>query len=96
MAIHDDAKLPTDAQRRNLSNMLYFAFLEIRVLGLKGKSAQAADLADAFHNLPLGMWSDSFSLRFFCDCFLQSYQQKYPEHPTNYVAMLDEIIAMQV
>jgi hypothetical protein len=95
MAKHDDAKLPTDAQRRSLCDMLYYALLEMRLLGWEGKSAQAADLADAFHNLPQGMWSDSFSLRSFRDSFLLAYQQKYPERSTNYLAMVDEIMAMQ-
>jgi hypothetical protein len=93
MAIHVDAKLPTDPQRRSLSKMLSFAIIEIRFLGWEGKSEQAADLADAFHNLPLDMWSDSFSLSYFRDCFLKAYQQKYPERSTNYVAMVDEIMA---
>ncbi len=93
MANEADAKLPTDAQRRSLSKMLSFAIIEMRFLGYAGKTEQAADLADAFHNLPLDMWSDSFSWSFFRDCFLKAYQQKYPEISTNYVAMLDEIMA---
>lgn len=42
----------TDAQRRKLCEMMYAAFVEMRMLGWEGKSEQAADLADAFHNLP--------------------------------------------
>ena len=93
MAIHSDAKLPTDAQRRRLSKMLSFAIVEMRFLGHAGKTEQAADLADAFHNLPIDMWSASFSWSFFRDCYLRAYQQKYTEISTDYVAMLDEIMA---
>jgi hypothetical protein len=91
MAIHADAKLPTDAQRRGLSKTLSLAIIEIRYLAYKGKSEQAADLADAFHNLPVDMWADHFSLHFFRDSFLKVYKQKYPVGIENYVAMLDEI-----
>jgi hypothetical protein len=93
MAIHTDAARPTDAQRRDLSKMLSFAIIEIRLLGYEGKSEQAADLADAFHNLPLDMWSDNFSLSFFRDCFLKAYQEKYPQCSTDYVVMADKIFA---
>ena len=72
--------------------MLSQAIIEIRYFASQGKSVQAADLADAFHNLPLDMWSDYFSLHFFRDSFLKVYQQRYPGF-TNYVAMLDEIFA---
>jgi hypothetical protein len=85
----------SDAQRDKLCEMMYFAFLEIRALGWAGKSEQAADLADAFHNLPKEMWTKNFSLEFFRDSFLTVYQKKYPERENrNYVAMLNEIILM--
>ena len=34
-------------QRKQLSEMKYFAFVEVRILGWAGKAKQAADLADA-------------------------------------------------
>lgn len=95
MTLHEDAKLLTEAQRRRLSEILYCAIVEIRRLGWQGKSEQTADLADAFHNLPQGMWLASFSLRSFRDGYLLAYQEKYPERFADYVAMVDEVMAMQ-
>ncbi len=84
----------TDAHRKMLSELMYQAFLEVRMLGSTGKSEQAADLADAFHNLPKGMWEQDFSLEFFRDSFLKTYQDKYPEgRPYNYVAVVDEMLS---
>jgi hypothetical protein len=72
--MHPDAKLPTDAQRRKLCEMMHYAFLEMRLLGWAGKAEQAADLADAFHNLPTAMWQEHFSFQFFRDSFVGAYQ----------------------
>src|SRR5215510_8245439 len=47
-----DSRIPTESERQQLCEMLHFALLEIRMLGWNGKASQAADLADAFHNLP--------------------------------------------
>jgi hypothetical protein len=94
--MHPDAQPLTDAQRRKLSEMMYWAFLEMRLLGWSNKAQQAADLADAFHNLPNGMWQDDFSLKFFRDCFVAAYQQKYPENRVrDYLTMVDEVISMK-
>lgn len=88
------AKPLTDVQRQALCRMMYQAFLEVRALGSTG-TAQASDLADAFHNLPIDMWSDHFSLLYFRDVFLAAYQNKYADaQKFNYIAMLDEIMAM--
>lgn len=85
----------SDAQRDKLCEMMYFAFLEIRLLAQTGKATQAGDLADAFHNLPKEMWSEGFSLEDFREDFLVGYQIKYPEQITrNYVALLDTVIAI--
>ena len=69
--------------------MLYLAMLEMRSLGMAGKAQQAADLADAFHNLPTGMWREDFRLEFFRQ-FLEAYSEKYPD-ACNYVRALDEM-----
>jgi hypothetical protein len=92
MSAFPDSKLLNDEQKRKLSHMLYMALLEMRSVGLAGKAQQAADLADAFHNLPTGMWLEEFSLDFFRK-FLESYRQKYPE-AFNYLPPLDEVIAL--
>ncbi|MGH9753461.1 MAG: hypothetical protein ACREA2_11815 [Blastocatellia bacterium] len=87
-----DARLLTEHQRQELCKILFNALLEIRMLGREGKAEQAADIADAFHNLPIYLWSDKFSLSLFRR-FLEEYQQKYSERRMgfDYVKMLDEI-----
>jgi hypothetical protein len=70
--------MPTEQQRRMLAKMMSHALLQIRGLGNSGQAKQAADLADAFHNLPVYLWSDDFSFSVFKD-FLQAYQRMYPE-----------------
>ena len=84
---------PTDEQRRLLCEMIYRAFVEMRMLGWSGNTEQAADLADAFHNLPLVMYRDDFSWSFFRH-FLVTYQTKYPRGEGSlydYLAMLEQI-----
>jgi hypothetical protein len=94
--INPDAKLPTDSQRQKLCEMIHVALVEIRSLCWSGKAEQAADLADAFHNVPDGIWRADFSLQFFRDAFLCVYKGKYPTTGgrfCDYVAMVDQIIA---
>ena len=88
--VFTDAKLPTERQRQRLCKMLYRALLEMRILGWQNKPEQAADLADAFHNLPDSLWSEYFSFDFFRN-FLQSYQNKYPAEGAKYLNMLNKI-----
>jgi hypothetical protein len=84
----------TDAHRRKLCELIHFAFVEIRLLGSTGKAEQAADLADAFHNLPKEMWKEDFSLEYFRDAFLLEYQEKYPdERIRNYIALVNNMLA---
>ena len=87
-----DSRMPTELERQQLCRMLYHALLEIRRLGTFGKAKQASDLADAFHNLPVYLWSEEFSLAFF-RTFLEGYHAKYPEgaETFDYIAMLDKI-----
>ena len=86
-----DAGLLTEQQRQGLCKILFNALLEIRMLGREGKAEQAADVAHVFHNLPIHLCSDKFSLSFFRS-ILEEYQQKYQEIGCyNYVRMLDEI-----
>jgi hypothetical protein len=90
-----DAKFLTERQRQKLCEMIYHALLEMRVLGWGGKAEQAADLADAFHNLPAMLWREGFSLDFF-QKFLEAYRQKYPDGGgAGYLKMLDEVIAIE-
>src|SRR5262245_47191195 len=86
-----EARSLTEQERQELGKILFNALLEIRALCWEGKSEQAADVANAFHNLPIYLWSDQFSLSLFRR-FLEEYQQKYQEVGCfNYVEMLDEI-----
>jgi hypothetical protein len=48
--------LPNDRQREALCDLMCRAFVDIRALGWSGRAEQAADLADAFHNLPKEMY----------------------------------------
>lgn len=91
---YPDSRMPTEEERKKLCEMLFRALLEIRLLGNNGEAEQAADLADAFHNLPAYLWSDTFSFNFFRQ-FLESYQEKYPEQGLKYLIMLDEITKEQ-
>ena len=86
-----DSRMPSDDERRQLCRMLYPALLEMRALGLEGEAARAADLADAFHNLPSHLWSDDFSFAFFRR-FLEAYEQKYAARRFDYVGMPDRIV----
>lgn len=87
------ARLITDAERQKLCEMIYRAFLEIRLLGWEEKAEQAASLADAFHNVPAMMWSEDFSLNTFRS-YLQGYQEKYPENERlNFVKMFDRLFS---
>ena len=80
-------------QIAKLMQLIHFAFTEIRMLAGQGKSEQAADLADAFHNLPSEIRTDSVVLEQFREMFLKPYQEKYPEGAYNYVGLVDKILA---
>jgi hypothetical protein len=86
----------TDTQRRHLCDLMFEAFLEVRRLGWNGRAEQAADLADAFHNLPQGLWWDNFNLFVFRDSYLLHYERKYGwnERIRSYVTAVDAIIGM--
>ncbi|MCI0455656.1 MAG: hypothetical protein L0Z62_01585 [Gemmataceae bacterium] len=82
--------LPNEKQRCCLCEMMAAAFIEIRMLGWGGHAQQAADLADAFHNLPRemyawGVWRWDDLRR-----NLEDYQRRY-NCSRDYVRMLDEI-----
>ena len=94
--IYPDARFLTDEERQMLCEMIYRAFLEIRILGWNGKAEQAASLADAFHNVPSMMWSEDFSLNSFRN-FLESYQQDFPKSEgVNYPKMFDRLFVEDI
>ncbi len=85
---------PSEKQIQKLNELIYYAFIELRILGWEGKAEQAAELADAFHNLPTGMFSESFDWDLFRNSFLAPYQERYPRGETgrtDYLARFDRI-----
>ena len=67
----------TEDERQRLNHLMYLAFIDIRGLTVKSdRHQQAHDLADAFHNVPLQLFGDHFSIPAFLS-FLSHYQQKY-------------------
>ena len=72
----EDARMLTDAERQRLSRLVYLAFCDLRALAREGLAQQAKDLAEAFHNIPLLMYTSEFSFKAFRD-FLARYQQRY-------------------
>ena len=86
----------TEKQRRLFCEMMYRGFLDMRGLGLQGKSEQAAALADAFHNLPIAMFQPEFDWGM-SRAYFQSYHTQYPPQSgaetNNYVASHDRIQA---
>jgi hypothetical protein len=96
--IMESARL-TDNQRELFCKMMYEAFMEIRSLAWVGFPEQAGALADAFHNLPVYLFSPNFSWEA-TRMFIGNYQKKYPRVVENnvvtgsyndYLSMLDEI-----
>lgn len=89
--IHPDEKVPNEAQQKKLCDMLHRALVDIRNLA-RDHGEQAADLADAFHNLPHEIWRDYFSISYFRQSFLVPYCRKWADRtPTDYLALLDEV-----
>lgn len=80
-----------DKQRKALCNILHLALTEIRQLGYSGKAERAADLADAFHNLPQEIWSENFDFLHFRQGFLFPYYQKWPNKGFDYLVLLKKV-----
>lgn len=76
-----------------MCELIRSAFVEIRMLGLKRKGKQAAELADAFRNVPREMWEPDFALEKFRGR-LKGYQRKYPTGKIrSYIFDVEEMIA---
>lgn len=89
----------TDEQAKLFCGMMHKAFEEIRSLAWVGFSEQAGALADAFHNLPIYLFSPNFNWGM-TRMFIESYQKKYPRviekdvvtgSYYDYISMLDDI-----
>lgn len=74
-----------------LCEILHHALVEIRLLGWSGRAAQAADLANVFHEMPHEMYGwGCFNWRLLRRTAME-YREKYPGSLYDYVAMLDVI-----
>lgn len=90
-----DAKLPSEERRQALARLAYLAFLEMRILGRENKPAQVADLAEAFHNLPLMLWTPEFSMSCQRDFFARYHEKHGAREGFDYVAELDKIAQLK-
>jgi uncharacterized protein (DUF2267 family) len=50
--------IPNEQQRREMCELLHYAFTDIRTYAHEGKYLEAAELADIFHNIPNEMYGD--------------------------------------
>jgi len=57
-----DERMLTDAERKNLTRLMYLAFCDLRRLARDGKIEQARALAEAFHNIPFTDVHSEFQL----------------------------------
>jgi len=75
--------------------MIHYAFVELRMLGWGGHSEQAADLADAFHNISKEMYGwGGFSWDIFrgmLETYQRNWRGKSKVGDRDYVGMVDEI-----
>ena len=95
MFTFDDARLPTDEQRKALASLAYKAFLEMRLLGRENKADQVADLAEAFHNLPLLLWRPEFSMKCQQDYFVRYHEKHGVREGFDYRNELENITKME-
>ncbi|HVF66358.1 MAG TPA: hypothetical protein VM914_01755 [Pyrinomonadaceae bacterium] len=87
----EDSKPLTDAERRHLCLMLSRALVEMRLCCWEGDAAKAGDIADAFHNVPIHLFGETFSFNYFRLC-LESYRHKHPGPGFDYLSMLDKFL----
>ena len=72
---------------------MYLAFCDLRALSLEGRPEQAKDLAEAFHNIPLLMYTADFSFKPFRD-FLERYHRKYKDKTRfDYLGQWEKLIS---
>ena len=94
-AVSEEQSTLTDEQRQAICEMISDVFIEVRSLGWQEKATQAADLADAFHNLPKDMFAQGSWWRKNVRHNLETYQQKYPAdtYRTDFLARFDRIMS---
>ncbi len=80
---------PNEDQRRDLCELLHYAFVDIRAYAYEGKHLEAGELADIFHNIPNEMYGDGlWDLTALIQKF-KVYHKKYGG--TNYVSHFNRI-----
>jgi|SRR3712207_3543246 len=87
----EDSRPLTESERRHLCLMLSRALTEIRLCGLEGDARKAADIADAFHNVPSLLFGDAFSFDYFRGG-LEVYKRRQPGPGFDYLNMLDKFL----
>ena len=95
---YPDSKPLTNAHRRKLCELMFYAFCDIRFTASHPPDRalqQIAGLSDAFHNLPNLIWEDEFSLAEFRRnverCF--AHDKVSTRIAIDYLAEIDKIIA---
>ncbi len=84
----------SDQEQRGLCEVLYYAFLDLRNMGLPDRALQASKLAYALHNLPHLIFADDFTwekvegpLRYYQSQFYQTEATR----GYDYVKMIAQI-----
>ena len=86
---YPDARALTPEERLRVLWMMQHAFVEIRACCGRG-SERAAAIADVFHNIPMLLFTDHFSLSTF-RYFLKQYQEELAGACAfDYLQMLDQ------
>jgi hypothetical protein len=81
--------LPDEDQRRQLCELLYAAFVELRCVSHRPE--QVHELAYALHNLPLTMYGRGTWSVCGLRAVLARYRERFPQGGPDYAAMLDAI-----
>jgi hypothetical protein len=81
---------PTERQRQLLGVLLQHGYVAIRALAWKGKAPQAADLADALHNIPAFMFAPDWNWNT-ASLFLEGYYEKYPDRQDDVFNLLSDL-----
>ncbi len=83
--------LPTPDQLRQLGRMAADVFVDIRITR---DIDLANSLADAFHNLPVVVYSPQFSWSWLL-VFIDGLERLYPEVGQRYIEAFDEIVGFR-
>jgi hypothetical protein len=88
-----DAAEPNEEQKRQLSELVYGALVEIRSLERDGKHDQARAVADLFHNVPMLIWTPWFSFGFLRERVAAYHDQFADSGYVNFAEWLSKIVS---